>query len=648
MEECIPRKILPPRRRNLPWLNKSLIQSIRRRNCLFKRAHRSKFSLHHSQYKRARNRVTSQLRQAKKNFFSNLNTSDTKQFWKTIKILNKQGAKIGTITHDNTACNSDKDKANAFNEFFSSCFNLAYPPISTMTSTSYSECSHNILCSEDEAYELLKCLDVSKANGPDGISACMLRSTATAITPSLTKLFNHSIVCGRPPASWKQSSVVPIPKKSRASSTSDYRPISLLSVVSKVLERHIYQLISEHLSLQCPLANCQWGFQAKKSTVSALLHTTHAWLHHLENGSEIGAIFFDFKKAFDRVPHLPLLSKLEKIGLDSHIILWIHNYLAERQQRVVVNGAASHLSQVISGVPQGSILGPLLFLIYVNDITNVNLSLGSRLVLYADDILLFRPIRTVGDYSALQDDINALSNWATQNAMTFNTAKCKFMKVSRKRSRSILTPSLTLNGCILEEVLTIKYLGILISSDLSWSQHIQDVCSKARKIIGLIYRRYYQYSDSSTLLQLYISLVRPHVEYAVPVWDPYMVQDIQSLESVQKFALRTCSKQWDRGYFELLETFNIPTLENRRLYLKLCHLFKIVHGLCFFPSDIVVPKSNPSHFTRPFMLQQPFARTNSLYSSFIPDTIRRWNHLPEVVVCASNYINFKTCLRVFI
>ena len=409
MERCIPKKVLPPRRRNLPWLNKSLVQSMRRRNHLFKRAKRSKLSLHQSQYKRARNRVTSQLRQAKKEFFCNLNTADTKQFWKTVKVLNKQHASIGTLVHGSTTCHSDEEKANAFNEFFSGCFNSSCPPISTSTRTGVSESSQDILCTEDEVCELLKSLDVSKANGPDGISARMLRCTANAIAPSLTKLFNCSITCGRPPDSWKMSSVVPIPKISRAKSTSDYRPISLLSILSKVLERHFHFLISDHLSTQHSLANCQWGFQPRKSTISALLHTTHEWLRHLESGSEIGAIFFDFKKAFDSVPHMPLLSKLEKIGLDPHIVMWIHNYLAERQQRVVINGMSSRSSHVLSGVPQGSILGRLLFLIYIDDITDIELSAGSNLVLYADDILLYRPIRNIGDYSALQVDIDALS-----------------------------------------------------------------------------------------------------------------------------------------------------------------------------------------------------------------------------------------------
>ena len=188
---------------------------------------------------------------------------------------------------------------------------------------------------------------------------------------------------------------------------------------------------------------------------------------------------------------------------------------------MVFNGVSSEIT-VTSGVPQGSILGPLLFLIYIDDISQVNLSPGSKLVLYADDILLYRPISSVDDYRALQDDIDMLSSWTMLNAMTFNTTKCKTMIISRKRNQCLPPVPLTLNGTILEVVLTFKYLGVLLSSDLSWTHHIQGVCSKARKILGLLYRRYYQYSDSRTLCQLYLSLVRPHLDYATQVWDPHL------------------------------------------------------------------------------------------------------------------------------
>ena len=649
MEQCIPKKVLPPRRRNLPWLSKSLVQSMRRRNCLFKKGKRTNDPIYKSQYKSARNRVTSQLRQAKQKHFQNLNPSDAKQFWKTIKVLNKQNVHGGSLTHNGLPCPSDTEKANSLNDFFSMCFNTSCQPISTIMTSAIDghECPPELLCTEEEVCSLLKSIDTSKASGPDGVSARMLKSTADVIAPSVTKLFNFSIRCCRPPSSWKVSSVVPIPKVPKASSTADFRPISLLPILSKVLERHFYFLIREHLLTSSPLSNCQWGFQPGKSTVSALLDTTHSWFQHLEQGEEVGAVFFDFKKAFDSVPHSLLLSKLSAIDLHPSIVSWIHNYLAERHQFVVFNGVSSEITPVTSGVPQGSILGPLLFLIYIDDISQVNLSPGSKLVLYADDILLYRPISSVDDYRALQDDIDMLSSWTTLNAMTFNTTKCKTMIISRKRNQCLPPVPLTLNGTILEVVLTFKYLGVLLSSDLSWTHHIQGVCSKARKILGLLYRRYYQYSDSRTLCQLYLSLVRPHLDYATQVWDPHLQRDINSLECVQKFALRLCSKQWDTGYHELLNMFSLPSLENRRLHLKLCHLFKIVYGLCYFPPEAIVANNNLTHSSRSLMLQQPFSRTNAFYHSFLPDTIRTWNNLPEYIVCAPSLNSFSNFLKPF-
>ena len=623
-----------------------IVQSMRRRNNLFKRAKRVSCPSLKTQYKRARNKLTAQLRHAKSEFFANLDPSNTKQFWKTVKTLSKKDASVSTLTHEGATCHSDLQKVNALNNFFSSCFNSFSEPISMTPQHQNPECSPDMLCTQEAVYKLLNSLNINKASGPDGISARMLKATADAIAPSVTNLFNLSIKCCRPPSSWKISSVVPIPKVQRPSATSDFRPISLLSILSKVLERHFHFLITEHLQTHYPLSNCQWGFQQGKSTVTALLHVTHDWLQYLEKGHEISAVFFDFRKAFDTVPHLPLLSKLQKIGLDPLIITWIQNYLAERYQKVVLNGKSSHSAHVTSGVPQGSILGPLLFLIYINDISKVSLSEGSKLVLYADDMLLYHPISNNDDYSALQSDINSISNWTSSNGMSFNTTKCKCMTISRKRNPSSFS-RLMLNGSWLEEVPMFKYLGVTLSSDLSWSPHIQGVCSKARKIVGLLYRRYSQHSNSQVLVKLYTSLVRPHMEYAASVWDPHHVCDITRIEGVQKFALRMCCKQWDAGYSDLLNMFDLPSLENRRLYLKLCQLFKIVHNLCHYPPGTVALRTTPSHATRSLMLQQPFTRTNSLFHSFVPESIRKWNNLPNYVVQSPNLNSFKSSLRVF-
>ena len=286
---------------------------------------------------------------------------------------------------------------------------------------------------------------------------------------------------------------------------------------------------------------------------------------------------------FDSVPHIPLITKLQQLNLEPNIVSWVRNYLSDRSQCVVVNGAASEYLPVISGVPQGSVLGPLLFLIYINDLTCLDISEDSKIVLYAYDILLYRPVSSDGDFTVLQSDINMIQTWATSNFMTFNESKCKVMHVSWKRSPLSPSTPIMLNGSALESVNTFKYLGLLISSNLSWSNHIQSICSKARKILGLLYRKYYKFSDQATLLQLYISLVRPHLEYSAPVWNPHLQRDIQMLERTQKFACRMCTKTWNAGYEELQNTLQLPSLSNRRLFLKLCTIFKVIHGMCNFP-----------------------------------------------------------------
>ena len=354
-------------------------------------------------------------------------------------------------------------------DFFSTCFNRAVPPL--FPSTSIFSADHTIpedlLCTEDEVHFFLSCLDTSKATGPDGISAIMLKSTASSITPSVTSLLNLSLRTGRVPEEWKRSSVVPIPKKSPATTPNSYRPISLLSIVSKVLERHVHTLIMEHLHNQHPLSESQWGFQPGKSTVSALLSTTYSWLETLEEGNEIGAVFFDLQKAFDSVPHQCLMEKLQQTGLSDHILSWISDYLTCREQKVVVNGKSSQYSPVISGVPQGSVLGPLLFLIYVDGLAKLTLSDGSHMVLYADDLLLFRPIRGNEDFHQLQHDISLVENWVKCNHLTLNPTKCKYMVISRKRTPS-LPRNLTLGGSDLERVQCFKYLGLLLSANLSF------------------------------------------------------------------------------------------------------------------------------------------------------------------------------------
>ena len=255
-------------------------------------------------------------------------------------------------------------------------------------------------------------------------------------------------------------------------------------------------------------------------------------------------------------------------------------YLTEHRPVVVLNGCSSSSCKVTSGVPLGSVLGPLLFLLYTNGLEEIALSPGTKFVLYADDILLYKPIRTLEDHHLFQSDLNAITNWLVRCSMTLNAAKCKCMLISRKRnSLAPILPPLCIGSSTIEKVSCMKYLGVLISFDLSWSAHIETVVSKARKALGCIYRRFYRNAHTSVLTKLYTTLVRPLLEYCCVPWDPHLEKDIEKLESVQKLACKICTKKCSGSYSELRHILGLPTIRDRRVFLKFCTMYKITNNI---------------------------------------------------------------------
>ena len=243
-----------------------------------------------------------------------------------------------------------------------------------------------------------------KSSGTDDVSARMLKATADITTPTLTRLFNMSIRTGSFPDCWKTARIVPIPKKGSNTNPGNYRPVSILPILSKVFERIIYTLVSDHLKVHSPISPYQFGFSSGKSTTSGLLALSNGILQSLDQGVEVVSLFFDLSKAFDSVPHALLLQKLIDINVNPYLFNLIYSYLTERNQFVVVNGSQSTQVRVSSGVPQGSVLGPLLFLIYINGITCANID--GQVSIYADDIALYKVIQSPLDYQSMQDDIN--------------------------------------------------------------------------------------------------------------------------------------------------------------------------------------------------------------------------------------------------
>ena len=327
------------------------------------------------------------------------------------------------------------------------------------------------------------------------------------------------------------------------------RAVSYCPTFKTYFSYHVYSARTlYYILLQFSLSNnllspLQFGFLPNRSTTTALIYSTQSILSLLETHPAVCGVFLDLRKAFDSVPHMPLLDLLSSVSLHPHLLNWIHSYFLNRSQRVVVNGQTSPPLPISSGVPQGSILGPLLFILYINGITNLPLSPSTQLILYADDIFLFHPISTLSDLHSLQSDLDSISTWLSSNSLQLNSSKSKYIFFSRKSPPYFDSfPSLSLSNVPLERVSSFCYLGVTLTSSLSWSTHILSICRKARKILGLIFRHFYPHSSPSTILRLYTSLVRPHLEYCFTVCDPPSSSHLsRRLESVQLFALKLAS-----------------------------------------------------------------------------------------------------------
>ena len=468
----------------------------------------------------------------------------------------------------------------------------------------------------------------------------MLKSVVHSIAPSVTRLLNQSIQSGCFPVLWKVSNIVPIPKTGDKSNPSNYRPISLLSILSKILEKHVARLLTSQIKDKSLISDSQWGFLSGRSTTSALLCVIDTWQRHLDSGTEMCSVFLDLQKAFDTVPHRNLLLVLKQMEFHPTLLKWICSYLTSRVTSCgkwcnIIWGSCCFWSS--SRISSRTIALPHLP-------TDLSFSPETNITLYADDILLYKPIRNSDDFTLLQTDLDNLSDWAARSCLSFNPTKCKFMVVTRKRNPAI-PPVVTLGCHTIARVYQYTYLGVTLSADLSWDKHIHVLCTKAKKMLGLLYRSFYPNSSASSLLKLYISLIRPLLEYACQVWNPYLTKNIEKLEKVQRFALRLCVKQWDLDYPSLLFISDLPTLAARRKYFSLCSMFKIVNQLMHFPQDVFVPRTTPFLHSSKHFYCQPFCRTNSYLNSFVPKTCSDWNSLPLSVRSSDSISSFKSSLR---
>ena len=485
---CIPSKNFCIRQNDSPWYTSKLRAQKRKVHRIHEKAKASNENPQIWGYSRElRNKYISDLREAEENYHAkqcdavNNGHFKSKKWWKMVKFFmsGNSNASVPSLQTDDDVISDSKSKAEAFNNFFlkhchvdDSSFTLPSEPSSPQN------LFDSITLDEGSILDILKSLNIDKACGPDGISPILLREAASSIAPSLTKLLNLSLQECKFPSEWKKAHVTPILKGGAPELCGNYRPISLLSCVGKVLERAVFKHIFNFLRDNYALSEKQSGFIPGDGTVNQLVYLYHEFSKAVDLQKEVRVVFCDITKAFDRVYHPGLIHKLKKAGIQGPLIHWIEDYLFARTQRVVIQGQASSWGDIRAGVPQGSVLGPLWFLVYVNDIVEI---VNSEIRLFADDTTLYI---TVNDpiiaTETLNHDLSSLSEWSNQWLVSFNPQKTKSLVVSRKVN-IIDHPSLTFNNSDIENVNVHKHLGLWFSRDLSWSTHIDHMVAKSKK-----------------------------------------------------------------------------------------------------------------------------------------------------------------------
>jgi hypothetical protein len=540
-----------------------------------------------------------------------LSTGNTKPFFQHLKTLNKTTNHIMTLKNQTGDITEDQSEiANTLNHYFQSVFS---PETTALLPDLDDKCSIDV--SEEGVLKLINTLKPGKAPGPDGIRKEHLTVSSEITTSILTIIFQYSLDHATVPDEWKLAHVVPIYKKGSRELPSNYRPISLTSICCKMLEH----IVLHHMSSRTSeiLASNQHGFRKTYSCTTQLASVIQDVVMAFDSKKPVHAVVLDFAKAFDVVPHRLIIQKLLKYNFEPFLIHWINSFLSQRKQKVLLDGVLSETCRVSSGVPQGSVLGPVLFITFINDI--VDCAPNSSIKLFADDTLLYRQVSTAQDSDTLQADLDKVAAWAASNGMSFNVSKTSVLVFGSQPPLH----TYTIEGKPLQFCPTAKYLGVHLSTDLRWETQVNAVITKASRTLGMIKHTLYN-APSRVRLLAYKTLCRPLLEYACEVWDPASKTLTLALESVQNRAVRFIFKLKGRevSISETRRSGGLQSLKRRRQELRIKLFLKIIENNSLFPTLAHYIDLLTSFGPTRSSYKSVHSNTNTLLNSFLFRTSR--------------------------
>ena len=655
MEAYIPFSF-PSTRKNKSWFNSSCSRAITHRDAAFRNYRRLQTNESHAAYISSRNRAKTILRLAKDSFLrkkcDNLyGSSSSRSFWHLAKNISSNFTSSSVpplIFPDGSHAVLSSTKAELFAETFASNSNLddsgAIPP----TFPASDSFMPNIKVSYNDVFSALSELNTQKAYGPDGIPPVVLRNCVSALAPCLVKLFRLCLSTSTFPSSWKCALVQPVPKKGDRSLPSNYRPIALTSILSKVFESILNRKIWKHLNSFALISDRQYGFRKERSTGDLLSLLSDSWSSSFEGFGESFAVALDISKAFDRVWHKSLISKLPSFGFYPSLCNLIADFLSGRSIAAVVDGHRSSFKSINSGVPQGSVLSPTLFLIFINDLLS---STKCPIHSYADDSTLhysfsFARVPTqkqVEDarkvaLEQLTSDLSLISDWGKKNLVVFNASKTQFLHLTTRHNLPH-DYQIYFEDTKLEPSSVLNILGVSFSRDLSWKDHITSLSKQASKRLGVL-GRLKSFFSPPQLLALYRGVVRPCMEYASHIWGGSTHSVI--LDRVESKAFRIINSP------PLTES--LQSLSARRIVASLSLFYRYYNKHC--SSELfgrIPPPLRRARTTRlsthshSFSVHLSTPRLNIYKNSFMYTSCKVWNTLPVSIF--PSYFDLNTFKR---
>ena len=621
-----------------PWFNNNLKRLSRKKRRLYHRLKRFPSDRNRALYTRSVRLLKNQTDCTKANYEKNLffkKSTSPKTFYSYVNSKFKERVGVQSLIVNGDPHHSDQDKANLLSNQYNSVYteddgsNPVIDQILPLNSFSA------IPLTAHDVLEAINALNGTFSTGLDNLPAWFIKKIKCHLIFPFLTIFKKSLTTGEIPLDWKYSIIVPVLKEGKNPNLPEsYRPISLTSAVSKILEKIVHKYMMIYLSQNSILSPNQHGFLKNKSTLTNLLLTLNDITKAIDEKNNIDIIYIDLAKAFDSVSHPKLLYKLEKLGFGGDVLSWLGAFITNRPQCVKVNDASSSVFYARSGVAQGSILGPCLFLLYINDISDC--ISYSKVQMYADDTKLYCKVNDIEDCNIAANDLDNIFEYFDLWQLNINVDKCEIVHLG---NNNLFYPY-TIDDMQIRSVSSCRDLGVTVSHDLSPREYCKNIVKSTFHKIKL-FRLGFSCTDISFAIEMFKTYLRPSLEYNTQIWSPHLISDINMVERVQRKFTKYLPGYWNLSYVQRLNALNLQSLEERRLIFDLVLMFKIVHGAVDIDPNLLFSfNHNPTRGHDKRVCIQ-YSRTNCRKYFFVNRVADRWNSLDQSIVNSKDHIEFR-------